>query len=84
MSEVSGNDRIDDVAAGDLIAIDRGSGERPCKVVFMDSTGDGYVVTLEDDNGETFEVELPAGTAVKRSLQSKWESAQSPTRNLKN
>ena len=79
MSEFSGNDQIDDVAEGDIIVVDRGSGEQPYKVVFKDSTDTGYVVTLEDDGGETFQLDLTAGTTVKRSLESKWESAQSPT-----
>jgi hypothetical protein len=79
MSAKSGNDRIDDVATGDIIAIDKGSGEQPYKVVFKDSSDGGYVVTLEDDGGETFQLEMAAGTIVKRSLESKWESAQSPT-----
>lgn len=82
MSEVSGNDRIDDVAAGDMIAVDRGSGEQPYKVVFKDSTKTGYVVTLEGDDGETFQLDVAAGTTVNRSLESKWESGQSPTRHL--
>lgn len=79
MSEVSGNDQINDVAAGDIIVVDRGSGERPYKVVFKDSADAGYVVTLEDDDGETFQLNLPAGSTVKRTLESKWESTQSPT-----
>lgn len=79
MAENSGIDRIDDVAPGDVIAVDRGSGEKPYKVVFTDATDSGYVVTLEGDNGETFQIDLAAGTTVKRSLGSKWESAQSPT-----
>jgi hypothetical protein len=79
MSQVSGSDLINDVTPGDIISVDRGSGERPYKVVFKDSTDTGYVVTFEDDDGETFQLELAAGTAVKRSLESKWESAQSPT-----
>ena len=78
MSDISGSDPIEDVAAGDIIGVDRGCGERPYKVVFKDSTDDGYVVTLEDD-GETFQVDLSANTVVNRSLESKWESAQSPT-----
>jgi UDP:flavonoid glycosyltransferase YjiC (YdhE family) len=78
MSEVSGSDQIDDVAPGDIITVDRGSGHAPYKVVFKDSTDAGYLVTLEGD-GETFELDLAAGTPVNRSLQSKWESAQSPT-----
>jgi hypothetical protein len=79
MSEVSGNDRIDDVTPGDMIAVDRGSGEQLYKVVFKDSADAGYVVTLESEDGETFQLDLAAGTAVQRSLGSKWESAQSPT-----
>lgn len=79
MSEASGTAQIDDVAPGDIIAVDRGSGERHYKVVFKDSGETGYLLTLEGDNGETFALDLAAGTTVKRSLQSKWESAQSPT-----
>lgn len=81
MSEASGKDRIDDVAPGDVITIDRGSGVRPYKVVFKDSTDDGYILTFEDGDGETFQLDLAAGTVVHRSLGSKWESAQSPTPN---
>lgn len=79
MSNVSGNDLIDDVTPGDIIAVDRGSGEKPYKVVFKDPTDGGYLVTFENDGGETFELDLAAGTRVKRSLEAKWESAQSPT-----
>lgn len=79
MAEISGKDRIEDVAPGDVIAVERGSGEKPYKVVFKDSTDSGYIVTLEGDNGETFQIDLAAGTTVKRSLESKWESTQSPT-----
>jgi hypothetical protein len=79
MSEVSGDDRIDDVTPGDTIAVDRGSGEKLYKVVFKDSANGGYVITLEDDDGETFELELAAGSMVRRHLEAKWESAQSPT-----
>jgi hypothetical protein len=78
MSELSGSDRIDDVTPGDIITIDRGSGQEPYKVVFKDSTDAGYLITLEGD-GETFQLDLAAGTTVNRSSQSKWESAQSPT-----
>jgi hypothetical protein len=80
MADSSSSDTIQNVAAGDSIAVDRGSGERPYKVVFKDATEDGYVVTLADDDGETFQLTLAANTAVTRSLESKWESAQSPTR----
>jgi len=79
MSKVSGNDLIDDVSPGDIIAVDRGSGEHPVKVVFKDSTDEGYVLTLEADGGETFQLDLAPGTRVTRSLESKWESTQSPT-----
>ncbi|OBK31208.1 hypothetical protein A5659_26420 [Mycobacterium sp. 1165196.3] len=81
MSKVSGNDLIDDVTPGDIIAVDRGSGEQPYKVVFKDSSDAGFLVTFEADGGETFQLELPAGTRVTRSLEAKWESAQSPTQN---
>jgi hypothetical protein len=80
MADTSSSDTIEDVAAGDSIAVDRGSGERPYKVVFKDANDDGYVVTLADDDGETFQITLAAHTAVTRSLESKWESSQSPTR----
>ncbi|OBK15257.1 hypothetical protein [Mycobacterium asiaticum] len=81
MSELSGTDRIDDVSPGDVIALDRGKGEESYKVVFKDAASGGFIVTLEGDEGETFQIELAAGTTVKRSLASKWESAQSPTAN---
>jgi hypothetical protein len=80
MADTSSSDTIGDVTAGDGIAVDRGSGERPYKVVFKDANDDGYVVTLADDDGETFQVTMAANTVVTRSLESKWESAQSPTR----
>jgi hypothetical protein len=82
VSNISSNDRIDDVTPGDLVAVDRGTGEAaPYKVVFKDSTADraAYLVTFEDDDGETFQVEYAAGTRVTRSLEAKWESGQSPT-----
>ncbi len=82
MPEISGNDRIDDISPGDIIAVDRGAGEQAYKVVFKDFTDARYLVTLEDGNGETFQVELTPGTTVKRSFGSKWESAQSPTPHL--
>lgn len=79
MTEVSGNDRIDDVTPGDIIALDRGRGERPYKVVFKDFSDGRYLVTFEGDQGETFQLDLASGTTVKRSLASKCGSAQSPT-----
>ncbi|MBX7448758.1 hypothetical protein GR927_12235 [Mycolicibacterium sp. 3033] len=73
-------DLIDDVAPGDLITVDHGDGERPYKVVHVAAAEAGYLVTLEDDgDGETFQLEFSAGTRVTRALESKWESAQSPT-----
>ncbi len=82
MPEVSGKDRIDDVSPGDIIAVDRGAGEQPYKVVFKDFTDARYLVTLEGGKGETFQLELTAGATIKRSFGSKWESAQSPTPHL--
>jgi RecB family exonuclease len=48
MSNISRDDRIDDVAAGDIVAVDRGTGEaRAYKVVHKDAgeEGSSYVVT---------------------------------------
>lgn len=70
-----GPDRIDDVAAGDIVVVDRGASQQPCKVVHKESTEDGFLVTFEVDDGEIFQVGYPAGTCVVRSLQAKWESA---------
>ena len=78
MSEVSGNDPIDDVTPGDIIAVDRGSGEQPYKVVFKDTTDAGYVVTFEDDDGETFQLDLAAGTTVTRWLETFVRRIESP------
>ena len=83
MSNIS-SDRIDDVAPGDIVAVDRGTGEpHLSKVVFKDADPGGtvYTITFEDDDGETFQQEIPAGTAVTRELESKWESDESPTPN---
>jgi hypothetical protein len=56
---------------------------REYKVVHMDSressSGTSVIVTLEGHDGETLDVDLPAGSTVTRSLESKWESADSPT-----
>ena len=73
------SDHIDGVAPGDLITLDQGSGEQVYKVVHKEATDSGFLVTVEGDDGETFDRELSAGTPVKRSLESKWESSQSPT-----
>lgn len=84
MSKASANDLIDDVSPGDIIAVDRGAGAQPYKVVFKDSTDAGYLLTLEADGGETFQLDMAAGTRVTRSLEAKWESVQSPTPNAEN
>lgn len=70
---------IEEVAPGDLISIDRGSGPQTYKVVHKNDGDDSYLVTLEGAEGETFDTEISAGTTVTRSLESKWESDQSPT-----
>jgi hypothetical protein len=70
---------IEDVAPGDLISVDRGSGPQTYKVVHKNDGAGSYLVTLEGAEGETFDHEISAGTTVTRSLESKWESAQSPT-----
>ncbi|WP_235672702.1 hypothetical protein [Mycolicibacterium hodleri] len=38
-----------------------------------------FTMTVETDDGQTFDVELPGDAVVQRSMESKWESAQSPT-----
>jgi hypothetical protein len=81
MSNIS-SDRIDDVAPGDLIAVEHDSGStQPSKVVFkdLDESAGVYTVTFEDDDGETFQREIPAGTVVIHAMESKWESDDSPT-----
>lgn len=84
MSENSDNDRIDNVAPGDLITVDHdGTGEQQYKVVHMNANehdgGTVFTVTLAGDDGDTFDLDLAAGSPVVRSLESKWESPQSPT-----
>ncbi|OBI81161.1 hypothetical protein [Mycobacterium sp. E740] len=83
MSNISENDRIEDVAPGDIVLVERDAGTVPCKVVHKaaeDGGPDGKcVVTYEVDDGATFQVEYAAGTRVTRSLEAKWESDQSPT-----
>jgi hypothetical protein len=73
--------RIDDVAPGDILLVDRhGEGEKTYKVVHLQASDAGFLVTLEDDaDAETFDVDLAAGTPVRRLMESKWESADSPT-----
>ncbi|MFV8047982.1 hypothetical protein [Mycobacterium sp. 48b] len=77
MSQPNADSPIDDVAPGDVVAL--GTGEPVCKVVHKERTDSGYLVTFETDDGETFQRELAKGTRVTRSLESKWESTQSPT-----
>lgn len=80
-------DRLDSVAPGDLISLplpdEPAPQDRLYKVVHIDPNGaasDGaLVLTLEADAGQTFDVELPGHTRVTRTLESKWESPQSPT-----
>ena len=93
MSAQSENDRIDNVAPGDIIVLDlpdqSETGSCDYKVVHKDHKDQEsgaapagtpmIVVTLEGDDGATFDAELTADTIVNRSLASKWESAQSPT-----
>ena len=87
MTGISDDARIDEVAPGDLVTLDvpgdERAGERQYKVVFVDAPesagGTTFAVTLETDDGQTFDVELPGDTVVQRSMESKWESGQSPT-----
>lgn len=73
------NERIDEVTPGDLVILDRGPGEQAYKVVHKETVDSHFLVTFEADDGETFDLELAAGTQVQRSMESKWESSQSPT-----
>ena len=77
MASPTGTDRARDVAAGDVISLADGRG--PYRVVHVDAVEAGCLLTLESDGGETVDVELPGDAAVTRTLESKWESAQSPT-----
>ena len=87
MTGISDDARIDEVAPGDLVTLDvpgdERAGERQYKVVFVDAPDTSeratFAVTLETDDGQTFDVELPGDAVVQRSMESKWESAQSPT-----
>ena len=77
MSDNSAVARIDEVAPGDVVTL--GTGEPTCKVVHREDTESGLLITFEGDDGETFQREFAAGTPVTRTLESKWESSQSPT-----
>ncbi len=80
MSDQTSNDHIEDVSPGDVVLLDRGDGaERSYRVVHMTPSETGQLITVETDDGETFDVDMAAGTVVVRTLESKWESAQSPT-----
>jgi hypothetical protein len=79
MAESSVDGLIDAVAPGDIVALDHGGVERAYKVVHKEEADSGYLITFEGDDGETFQLQVPTGAPVKRSLESKWESAQSPT-----
>ncbi|KUI44430.1 oxidoreductase [Mycobacterium sp. IS-1590] len=79
MSNISENDRIEDVAPGDIVLVDRGAEPVPCKVVHKDINDGTAVITYELDDGTTFQVDYAPGTRVTRSLEAKWESGQSPT-----
>lgn len=79
MAESSVDGRIDAVAPGDIVALDRGAGEHAYKVVHKEESESGYLITFEGDDGETFQLQIAAGEPVKRSLEAKWESTQSPT-----
>ncbi len=54
---------------------------KPVKVVFNEATDGGHHVTLEDEHGETFQLDLPAGAPVTMFLEATWESSQSSTAN---
>lgn len=69
------NARIDEVAPGDLVTLDRGSGEQAYKVVHKETSGSRFLVTFEADDGATFDLELSSGTPVERSMEAKWESS---------
>nr|WP_090346389.1 hypothetical protein [Mycolicibacterium malmesburyense]CRL78971.1 oxidoreductase, FAD-linked [Mycolicibacterium malmesburyense] len=79
MSNISENDRIEDVTPGDIVLVDRGAEPVPCKVVHKDVNDGTALITYEVDDGTTFQVEYATGTRVTRSLEAKWESPQSPT-----
>ncbi|AFM19832.1 hypothetical protein Mycch_5146 [Mycolicibacterium chubuense NBB4] len=79
MSNVSPNDPVSDIAPGDIVVIDRGAGDRPYKVVHKEPSDAGFLITFSEDDTETFQLDLPADKRVARSLESKWESEQSPT-----
>ena len=69
MSEQTSNDHIEDVSPGDVVLLDRGDGaERSYRVVHKTPSETGQLITLETDDGETFDVDMAAGTVVVRTL----------------
>lgn len=70
---------IDAVTPGDIVSLDRGTGDLGYKVVHKEASDDGFLVTFEGEDGETFQLEMAVGQQVQRALESKWESTQSPT-----
>jgi len=84
MTAETSQDRIDDVALGDLVGVDRGAGSELYEVVHRDiADRDGrtvVLITFQTDSGETFDVAYESGTVVDRALEAKWESAQSGQR----
>lgn len=77
MSQSNVDSRIDEVAPGDIVTL--GTGEPARKVVHKEPIDSGFLITFEGDDGETFQREVAGDAPVKRSLESKWESTQSPT-----
>lgn len=77
MSQPNADSRINEVAPGDIITL--GAGEPAGKVVHKEPTESGFLITFEGEEGETFQREVAGDAPVKRSLESKWESTQSPT-----
>jgi len=83
MTGISDQARVDEVAPGDLVVLDvpgdEGVGAREYKVVFVDRSDATVTLTVETDDGQTFDAVLPGDTVVSRAMESKWESEQSPT-----
>lgn len=79
MSNISQNDRINDVAPGDIVTVDRDGTAGPAKVVHKEDVDGGFLLTFEAADAQTFQVRYPAGARVTRALEAKWGSAQSPT-----
>lgn len=81
MANISENDRVSDVAPGDIVLVARAGAEpAPHQVVHKDARDGAVVLTYQTDDGTTFQVEYAADARVTRSLEAKWASEQSPTR----